>query len=82
MSVSPNSEIIQGKQLHQTIQQRPWWDAFLAARGWQNHPGIVAYFDEDFVRGGDNAPRSFHYVLSRAGEPPSLTQRMRHLASH
>lgn len=80
MSVSPNSEVIRGKQLHQTIQARPWWDAFLQASGRQNHPNIVTYFAEDFVRGGINAPDSFHYVISRAGETPSLIGQLQHLA--
>jgi len=81
MSVSPNSDIIEGVELHQTIQPKPWWEAFFTANGWIDHPGIVTYFGEDFVRGGTNAPRSFHFVLSRAGERPLLAQRLQHLAS-
>ncbi len=79
MSVSPNSDIIEGVELHQTIQQRPWWEALFASHGWVNHPRVVACFDNDFVRGEPNAPGSFHFALSRVGERPALTPRMQQL---
>jgi 2-polyprenyl-3-methyl-5-hydroxy-6-metoxy-1,4-benzoquinol methylase len=79
MSVSPNSDIIDGTELHQNIKPQDWWDDFLYRAGWQNHKGLVEYFGDDFVRGGANAPNSFHYVLSRIQDEPALTRRMVHL---
>jgi 2-polyprenyl-3-methyl-5-hydroxy-6-metoxy-1,4-benzoquinol methylase len=80
MSVSPNAEVIEGVELHQTVQPRAWWDAFFPSIGWRNHPGLLGYFGDDLVRWEANAPNSFHFVLSRATETPSLNQRARSLA--
>ena len=80
MSVSPNTEVIRGTPLHQTVQQRPWWESFFQANGWKNHSAIVDYFGENFVREESNAPGSFHFALSRTAERPLLTQRLQHLA--
>jgi cyclopropane fatty-acyl-phospholipid synthase-like methyltransferase len=81
MSVSPKSDIINGVELHQTVKPRAWWEAFLTASGWTNHPKLVSYFDGDFVRAEPNAPGSFHVVLSRRGEVPRLSARLQHLAA-
>jgi len=81
LSVSPNSDVIEGTELHQTIQQRPWWRAFFSAAGWTDNPAIVAWLGNDLVRWEANAPNSFHFALSRAGEVPVLTKRTLHLAA-
>jgi len=79
MSVSPQSDRIDGVELHQTIRPSDWWADYLRRAGWQNHPKIVDYFSNDFVRGGANAPGSFHFVVSRTSERPAVTSRMVHL---
>lgn len=79
MSVSPNSDIVDGKELHQTIQPRPWWLDTLRALGWTDHPEIINWFGNDLVRWDENAPNSFHFALTRASETPELTRRARHL---
>ena len=81
LSVSPNSDVIEGTELHQTIQPRPWWQAFFSAAGWTDNPAIVAWFGDDLVRWEANAPNSFHFALSRTGEVPVLTKRTLHLAA-
>jgi SAM-dependent methyltransferase len=72
MSISPNHEVIEGIQLHQTVKPREWWLDFFEQTGWQNHEDLVEYFGSDVVRGGANAPNSFHVVLTRKGEKPVL----------
>lgn len=72
MSISPNEEAPEGVPLHQTVEGRNWWLGTFWDLGWQNHPEIVEYFGEDMVRGGSNAPNSFHVVLTRTGERPIL----------
>ncbi len=66
MSISPNHEVIHGVTLHQTVQGKEWWIAECARRGFEHHEDIVEYFGDDWVRGGENAPGSFHLVLTLA----------------
>ena len=68
MSVSPAEEVIQGVELHLTVQKRDWWLKKFAELGFQQHDRAVAYFRDDWVRGGSNAPGSFHVVLTRGNE--------------
>jgi 2-polyprenyl-3-methyl-5-hydroxy-6-metoxy-1,4-benzoquinol methylase len=70
MSISPNSDVIEGVELHQTIKPKAWWIQRFEELGWTNHDAIVNYFGSHFVRGGEDAPNSFHVVLARAGETP------------
>jgi 2-polyprenyl-3-methyl-5-hydroxy-6-metoxy-1,4-benzoquinol methylase len=79
MSVSPNSDVIEGTELHQTIRPREWWVETLATLGWENNPEIIKHFHGDFVRDESNAPNSFHLALSRRGAQPVLAPRYRHL---
>jgi 2-polyprenyl-3-methyl-5-hydroxy-6-metoxy-1,4-benzoquinol methylase len=72
MSVSPNSDIIRGTELHQTIRPRDWWEQFFRARNWVNNEKIMHYFCNDLVRWEENAPNSFHFALSRVDEHPVL----------
>ena len=68
MSISTAEEVIQGVTLHQTVKDRQWWLDLFAAHGWRNQAAFVEYFGVDFVRGGLNAPHSFHVVLTREGD--------------
>ena len=69
MSVAPIDDVINGVQLHQTVQSREWWIRFFADQRLQNHPRLVSYFGDDWVRGRfQHAPSSFHLVLMRTGE--------------
>lgn len=79
LSVSPNSDVIDGQELHQTVEGRPWWTEKFHALGWTDHPTILAWFGNDLVRWEANAPNSFHFVLSRSSEVPHLTARARHM---
>jgi 2-polyprenyl-3-methyl-5-hydroxy-6-metoxy-1,4-benzoquinol methylase len=69
MSISPNEEVIEGVALHQTVQDKSWWIAECRRHGFVNHEERVEYFGDDWVRGGSNAPGSFHLVLTRANQP-------------
>jgi SAM-dependent methyltransferase len=69
MSVSPNEEVINGVRLHQTVAEKPWWIDKFDSLGFTNHDEAVAFFDCDWIRGEENnAPNSFHVVLTRKGE--------------
>lgn len=66
MSISPLREVIDDIALHQTVWPREDWESFLTAMGWRLRRDIVNYFDPAWVRGGHNAPHSFHVVLERS----------------
>jgi 2-polyprenyl-3-methyl-5-hydroxy-6-metoxy-1,4-benzoquinol methylase len=68
MSISPNEEIIDGVALHQTVHDKEWWTAESHRQGFEHHEEAVPYFADDWVRGGSNAPGSFHLVLTRSGK--------------
>jgi FkbM family methyltransferase len=81
MSVSPNEEYINGVRLHQTVAEKPWWVEKFASLGFTNHDNAVTYFDRDWIRGEDNnAPGSFHVVLTRTGEELPFADRINGLA--
>lgn len=66
MSVSPNEDIINGVQLHQTVQERVWWIRKFEELGFKHLEEYVRYFNTQFVRGPKyNAPGSFHLILCR-----------------
>lgn len=68
MSVSPNEEIIDGVKLHLCVHDRSWWYRKFEELGFQNHERAVSFFGNDFVRWEENAPGSFHVILTRKGE--------------
>jgi SAM-dependent methyltransferase len=71
MSVSPNQELINGVALHKTVEDRSWWLQFFQSEGFINHAELVNYFGDDWVRGPyQNAPGTFHLVLTPAGAAP------------
>jgi hypothetical protein len=74
MSVSPNEEVIDGMRLHQTVENQEWWENFFHSVGFKNHPHLVNYFGQDWVRGHlQGAPGSFHFVLTYGDdEPPAI----------
>jgi SAM-dependent methyltransferase len=81
MSVSPNEEVINGVRLHQTVAEKPWWVAKFDSLGFTNHDEAVAYFDRDWIRGEENnAPNSFHVILTRKGEALPYPERITPLA--
>jgi SAM-dependent methyltransferase len=71
MSVCPNMDRGWGDgdspivDYHQCCHDQPWWETKLAALRWFNNQGLVRQFKDCMVRGGDNAPGSFHMVLER-----------------
>ena len=65
MSISTRPDIINGVNLHQTVQDEAWWMRKLSELGFRNHPKAVNYFHDVYVRGGTNAEGSFHVVLTR-----------------
>ena len=66
MSVSSRPDIINGVNLHQTVQPKAWWVDKLAELGLVHHEEYVRYFNTQFVRGpkyfGDG---SFHLAVAR-----------------
>lgn len=57
---------------HMTVRPRTWWLGMFAREGFANRDDLVAYFQNDWVRGPlQGAPESFHLVLGRtAGRVP------------
>lgn len=78
LSVSMNHDIIDGVDLHQTVQKKRWWIAFFEKYGLRNNPQHVRYFQDQFIRGPRyGAPNSFHLVLTRNAEIPPLIPRQK-----
>lgn len=66
MSVCPRSDIINGVELHQTIQPKPWWIDFFARQGLEHVEAFVRYFNTQWVRGPKYGyADSFHLVLCK-----------------
>lgn len=68
MSISPNEEIVDGVRLHQTVESKGWWVAKFSELEFEHHEAVLRYFGDDWVRGGENAPGSFHLAMTRHGE--------------
>jgi 2-polyprenyl-3-methyl-5-hydroxy-6-metoxy-1,4-benzoquinol methylase len=68
MSVSPNEDVVNGVNLHQTVQSKEWWLAECYRHGFVHHESVLSYFDRDFIRSEPNAPNSFHLILTRINE--------------
>ena len=79
MSLSQNEEIIQGVRLHQTVQNRHWWISKCSQFGFVHHEQVLTYFGNNWVRGGDNAPGSFHLIMTRSTESLPFENRLRSL---
>lgn len=62
LSVCPDDDIIDGVNLHQTVEPPAWWFTEAAKYGFAYHPEVVAYFGQDWVRKEGN---SFYLVLTR-----------------
>jgi SAM-dependent methyltransferase len=74
MSVSSRPDIINGVNLHQTVQPKSWWIDTFAQLGLVHRKEYVRYFNTQFVRGPKYfADGSFHLVLSRKQcNPPRI----------
>ncbi len=69
LSVSANHEVINGVKLHLTVEPKEWWIGKVSELGFIHHEEVVRYFRSKWVRGPEqNAPGSFHLVLTRKGE--------------
>ncbi len=54
---------------HQTVKPRGWWLELFAQHSLDNHPEIIRWFQQQFVRGERfGVPNSFHVALSRRGD--------------
>ena len=66
MSVSPNPDVVNGVNLHQTVKPRAWWIDQFVKLGLTHEQAYVRYFNGQFVRGPKyGAPGSFHLVLTQ-----------------
>lgn len=77
-SISNSSDIIRGVELHQTIQPKQWWIELFRKCGLVLRQEYEAFFNSQYIRGvKQNAPYSFHLILSKKGAnpptPPKLT---------
>ncbi len=78
VSISPNSEVRNGKQLHQTVHPRMWWVEFFEKNGFIALGAHCRHFNTQFVRGPKQGAReSFHLVLSTdpGAAPPIPSER-------
>lgn len=78
VSISSDSSIIDGVDLHQTVQQKPWWIKSFARLGLERQPMVERYFNFDTVR-GEPMGLSFSIVLTRQGDAPPELKRLRSL---
>lgn len=76
MSVSPNEEVINGITLHLCVHGREWWVTKFDQLGYTCHEKAVNFFGNDMVRWEQNAPGSFHVVLTRKGESLPFPDRL------
>lgn len=65
-SISMRDDIINGVNLHQTVEGKPWWLEFFKQHGFTNDEKLISYFDADWIRCEKNAEGSFHVVLRPA----------------
>ena len=66
MSVATVDDIIEGHNLHRTIQPYEWWLKKVEEFGFKHNPSMVDYFNPDcWIRWEENARGSFHLVLNR-----------------
>ena len=70
MSVATVDDIVNGVNLHQTVQPKEWWIKKFEGLGLFHQADFVDFFNTQFVRGGTKysgtASGSFHLVLSAA----------------
>lgn len=75
MSIADFEDTVDNIKYHQTVQSREWWESYLESQGFKNHPHLVDYFGNDWVRGPLQGSLSFHCVLTfgddEAPIPPS-----------
>ncbi len=65
-SISPARDFNYGVALHQTVQERPWWEGFFRHHGFESCPDLENHFGDDWIRGPKSAqpvPLSFLIVL-------------------
>jgi len=65
-SITPEDDIVQGINLHQTVKPKNWWVDKFASLGLVHAEEYVSYFNTQFVRGPKYmaSPRAFHLVLT------------------
>ena len=65
MSVSSMDDIIDGVNLHQTVQPYEWWVDMFKSLGLFHQPQFLGYFNQQYVRSTKyGAPGSFILILS------------------
>ncbi len=82
LSISGGPDVVNGVELHQTVENRSWWLEVLRTNGLYHQDQLIAYFGDQFVRGPrQNAAASFHLILApteRIALPvPDLSRRHR-----
>jgi 2-polyprenyl-3-methyl-5-hydroxy-6-metoxy-1,4-benzoquinol methylase len=66
MSICYVDDIINGVNLHRTVQQKKWWIEKFEALGLFNMQELDNYFNQQYIRGNRYAaPNSFHLVLTK-----------------
>lgn len=73
LSIAPYEDIIEGVNLHRTMEKKEWWVEKFGKFGLVHIDKYVDYFNTQFVRGHKfGAPNSFHLVLSPTGIGPNI----------
>ncbi len=69
MSVSPIDDIVNGINLHRTVQSKKWWIDMFAKHGLTHISTLETFFKQQYIRSDRyNAPHSFHLILSSSPE--------------
>jgi 2-polyprenyl-3-methyl-5-hydroxy-6-metoxy-1,4-benzoquinol methylase len=79
-SIAIYPDVVNGVQLHQTINRKAWWTKFFAEHGLERRKDVEHYFNLDMVR-GTPIGLSFTIALTRQGETPLEPEKLRSLTA-
>lgn len=70
LSTAATPDFVNGVNLHQTMQYKPWWIKKFEAAGFEHRPEYIKYFNTQWVRGKYETKDGFHIIFCRAGDNP------------
>lgn len=79
-SIAGYEDVVNGVRLHQTVQDKAWWEKTFASNGLTRQPLLESYFNFDMVRGEPfRYLGSFTVALTRQGEALPYPEKLRGL---
>lgn len=68
-TVNQLDDFVDGVNLHQTVEPKPWWMNFFESQGFTMRNDLVDFFGHDMVRTVDDSPGTFPVVLQCGPAP-------------